>query len=469
MWTWALLTSAPCNTASAGILTIRPDAPPVAFRSEDGRLYLRFPDLSEPIRTDEAVLVTLRAGARAPDELRRTGRPLGASARHWVVPAGGDVVAEALRWAADAAVLDAIPDVWLEKRTAAFDDPDYGAQWYLDTLGMEALYAETLGDAAIRVAVLDSGIDIAHPDLAAGLLAPLDVVDGDDDPSPVPGEDCPAGDETSICDNHGTSVSGIVGARANNGTNIVGMCPECSLIPIRMIGGPASNDVEAFEHALDNGAAVLNNSWGYASAIPTPVALAEVIARVAAEGNGGQGSVIVFAAGNDDRKLDRDELTNEPGVFCVSATDRYHLPTAYTNRGAAVDVAAPSATVTLAPGGGLYTTFGGTSAAAPVVAGLAGWLLSYDPSLTATEATDLIVATATKNPTVTFDEDGHHEIYGYGEIDPPAMLARLRGDGLDSAADARGPKGCGCASAPGPALAPLAGLALGLLARRRRA
>jgi serine protease len=465
MWTWALLGSAHLNTAIAGFLTIRPEAPPIARRSEDGTLYLLFPELDAPLRSDDAVLVSLRPGVRPPARLRREGRPLGAAERHWRVPVEGDVVAAALDWAADDAVLDAIPDVWLPKVSTAFDDPDRGAQWYLDSLGMDELYAETLGDPELRVAVLDSATDITHPDLAAGIVDPLDVVDQDDDPSPVPGEDCPAGDETSLCDSHGTSVSGIVGARANNATNIVGMCPECLLIPIRMIGGPASNDVEAFEHALDHGAAVLNNSWGYTTAIPTPTALAEVIARVSAEGNGGQGAVIVFAAGNDDRKLSNFELQNEPGVFCVSATDRYHLPTAYTNRGASVDVSAPSATVTLAPGGGLNPTFGGTSAAAPVVAGLAAWMLSYDPTLTAPEVTDLILETTWKNPTVSFDEDGHHEIYGYGEIDPPALLARLQGGpGGDTSSGA--PKTCGCAVG-GPA--PVGMLALvGLLLLRRR-
>lgn len=417
--------------------------------------------------------MTLRAGALPSPALRAVGRPLGAAGRHWRVPVpGGDVVAEARRWAAEDGVLDAIPDVWLPKVTAAvadaFDDPDVGAQWYLESLGMGALYAETLGDPAVRVAVLDSGTDVAHPDLAAGLLAPLDVVDGDDDPSPVPGEGCPAGDDASICDDHGTSVSGIVGARANNGTNLVGLCPGCSLIPIRMIGGPASNDVTAFEHAFENGAAVLNNSWGYTTAIPTPVALAEVIARVSTEGRDGSGALVVFAAGNDDRRLEADELTSEPGVFCVSATDRYHLPTAYTNRGRAVDVAAPSATVSLAAGGGLNTTFGGTSAAAPVVSGLAGWALSYDPTLTAAGIADLLIETAEKTPTVTFDEDGHHEIYGYGEIDPAKLLARLRGDPTDTALVGGDPepRRCGCEQAPGPSLAALA-LALAALRRRR--
>lgn len=428
--------------------------------------------MERALRTDRAVLVSLAPGAPTPPALLARGVPLGAARRHWRVPVeGDDVVGAALRWSREPGVADALPDVWLPKtRAAAFDDPSYGSQWYLDLLGMDALYDETLGDPAVRVQVNDSAIQIHHPDLEAGVIAPLDTVDGDGDPSPVPGEDCTGG-ATGLCDVHGTAVSGIVGARANNGTDIVGMCPECTLVPVRMIGGPASSDVEAFEHALDTGAAVVNNSWGYDRAIGTPSALAEVMGRAYREGRDGLGTVIVFAAGNDDRKLEPSEVTNEPGVICVSATDRYHLPTAYTNRGRAVDVAAFSATVTISPDGAIDTAFGGTSAAAPVVAGLAGWILSYDPTMTADAVEELLVDTAYKNPTVTYDADGHHEVYGYGEISPETVLAALRGEWPPPATaggDGEEPRGCGCDGSAGAAATPGILALAALVARRGR-
>ena len=96
----------------------------------------------------------------------------------------------------------------------------------------------------------------------------------------------------------------------------------------------------------------------------------------------------------------------------------YGRPTVYTNYGADVDVAAPSATVSIAANESLTTNFGGTSAAAPVVSGLAGWILSVDPERTSAEVVDLIVQTGRQSPLITPDENGHHDKYGYGVISP---------------------------------------------------
>jgi serine protease len=449
---------------------VDPAAPPTVVDRRDGALWLQFPELDRPLRSEHAVVVSVAPGRLVPERLAAAGRPLGAARRHWLVPAPGDVVGAALDWATVDGVSGAIPDVWLEEAPQGLtDDPDRGSQWYLDLMEMDTLHERSLGDPDIVVAVLDGATDVAHPDLAAGVVDAWDAVDGDDDPSPIPGEECPAG-VVAICDTHGTAVSGIVGARADNGVGLVGMCPECLVMPIRIIGGPLSTEVTGFEHAVEHGADVLNNSWGYIEATPTPEPLAEVMSRAVVEGRDGQGAVVVFAAGNDDRDLRNDELTNEPGVLCVSAMDRYHLPTAYTNRGRSVDVAAFSATVSLAPEGGLTTTFGGTSAASPVVAGLAGWLLSMEPSLTGPEVTDLLVATAHKPGTVTFDENGHHEVYGYGEIDPVGLLAALDGEGppTGSGPAGRDRRSCGCDAAPGGAGAGLVLLAAAALRRRRR-
>jgi subtilisin family serine protease len=204
-----------------------------------------------------------------------------------------------------------------------------------------------------------------------------------------------------------------------------------------------------------------------------------VIHRAATETRGGLGAVVVFAAGNDDRELQDDEIEGLPDVLCVSALDSYGQPTAYTNSGASVDVAAPSATVTLTAGEGITTTFGGTSAAAPVVSGVAALALSIRPDLSAAELTALIIDTAQQSPIITPDEDGHHDVFGYGLIDPPSLAAALTGAGdtgepadtaapADPADSASGDEkgGCGCQSAEVSSLLPaLAGL---LLAGRRR-
>ncbi len=377
-----------------------------------------------PLPALPAIVIVLEARVEPPVELRSRGTSLGG--RSWRLPST-DPVTDARAWAVRPEVAAAEPDVLLPHRRHAFNDPEYASQWYLESLGMPALFAVTLGDPKTRVAVIDSGIDIGCQDLTLAVFSPYDALGHDDDPSPVPGDDCPSG-QTGICDLHGTAVSGIVAARANNGVGIVGLCAACTLVPIRLISDTQtalSDDVRAFEHAIAADVAVINNSWGFSKHVPAPPTLAAVIHRAATETRGGKGALVIFAAGNDDRVLLDDEIEALDDVLCVSAVDSYGYPTAYTNRGATVDISAPSATVSLAPGDGITKTFGGTSAAAPVVAGLAAWAVSVDPSLTAKALRELLVTTALPSPLVTRDAKGHHDTYGYGIVDPGALLKTL--------------------------------------------
>jgi len=303
--------------------------------------------------------------------------------------------------------------------TVDFNDPHYAGQWYLDTLDMVTLWEKSLGDPNTRVAIIDSGIDIEHPDLSEQTLAPYDAFSDDNDPSPNEGEYCWSGN-SGICDEHGTAVAGISVA-AQNESGIVGLCPECSLIPIKMLGegnSALSADIAAFEHAIANDAWVINNSWGYVEPVSAPQPLITVIQRTQSETRNGLGSVVVFAAGNDNRMLETGELCGIDGVLCISAVDSYGRPTAYTNYGSDVDVAAPSATVSIAPNESLTVNFGGTSAAAPVVSGIAAWILSVQPDLTSADVSELIIRTAQQSPLITPDENGHHDKYGFGIISP---------------------------------------------------
>lgn len=151
----------------------------------------------------------------------------------------------------------------------------------------------------------------------------------------------------------------------------------------------------------------------------------QAIHRAATLPRDSKGALVVFAAGNDDREILDDEVEALPDVLCVSAVDSYGRWTNYTNRGATIDVSAPSATVTLSVNGGTMVNFGGTSAAAPVVSGLAAWIASVAPELTAAELMELLVSTAVQSPRITPDENGFHEIFGWGIVSPHAILERL--------------------------------------------
>ena len=452
-------------SAAAAPWSLDPASPPARLGPAPllGPGAVRLSIQGRAVEAQGAAVVVLRPGLPAPAELRAQGQSLGRSERTWRVPAdpGEDALDVALRWKAHPSVQTASPDLVRHHRAHAFDDPELGAQWYLELLDFDVLSETSLGDPSVRVAVIDGPIDITHPDLAAGVVAPYDAVEDDDDPNPLPGEGCRDPESTDWCDHHGTSSAGVITARANNGVDLVGLCSACSLVPIKLISPTTSlsDDVRAFEHAIEQDAAVINNSWGFTTAVTVPDVLAAVIERAATEPRNGLGALVVFAAGNDDRVLRDDELNGLPDVVTVGATDRYGFATAYTNRGNSLDLTAPSATVSLAAGGGLNTTFGGTSAAAPVVSGVGAWALSVDPSLSSTELAALLVETADPSR----DDGLHDEVFGWGHLDAGRLHDRLLGIEPEEEEEERR----GCSTAPaGTGLFGL--LLLGGLFRRRR-
>ena len=360
---------------------------------------------------------------------------LGQSGRFWRVGSSGQTSFVDL-WRAlrkHSKIKHGFPDMVRFKKTmgVSIDDPYYPAQWYLEELNAEVLWEKSFGDALVKVAVIDSGIDTAHPDLQSKIIAPKDTWDDDDDPSPNAGEFC-FGGMSGICDQHGTAVAGIILADTND-LNIIGVCPDCSLIPIKMLGegyllpttSTLSGDIIAFEHAISQDAAVINNSWGFNEHIAVPAPLASIIKTAATQNRGGKGAVVVFAAGNEDREILNDELSALEDVLSISATDRYGNPTPYTNYGASVDLAAPAATLSLAPGGGITESFGGTSSAAPIVSGVAAWILSVKPELTAAEVRALLRSTARQDPRYQYDHNGHNEMVGQGLLDLEKLIEKL--------------------------------------------
>lgn len=451
---WILSTFAAPIAAPRG-LALDPARPPLRVAEADGLPVYRF---VPGVEWQVLPAVVLRSAVMPAPGARWLGGP------YWRVDSS-DPVADALEWRAEGIL--AFPDVILPKKPLEFDDPGYGGQWYLEELEMPTLYGSSLGNSEVRVAVLDSGIDIAHPDLASAYMDPYDAWSDDTDPSPNPGEYCGTASE-EICDGHGTAVAGIVLARANNGAGIVGLCPQCTLVPIKLLGEGrgrgVSVDVAAFEHAIAADVAVINNSWGFIEPTPVPDILADVIHRAATEPRAGLGALVVFAAGNDDRELGNNEMVALPEVLCVSASDSYGRPTNYTNYGDSVALAAPSATVSIAPGGAMTTTFGGTSAAAPVASGLAGWAFSVQPDLSAAELRQLLIDTAIPSPLVVPDENGHDPYYGYGELSAVALWEYFF---LVEDSGKEEPQACGCSQGAVPGLAAVA-IAVLAVGRRRR-
>jgi subtilisin family serine protease len=187
--------------------------------------------------------------------------------------------------------------------TSIPNDPYFAEQWHLENTGQwgsatsagvdvrapEAWELST-GVGAI-IADIDTGVDLGHPDLR--VIAGRDYVDDDDDPSPGPEWD----------DGHGTATSGLAAAIGDNGLGVTGVAYDAEVYAIRLLGGATSlsDFYGAFVEAVDAGAWVLSNSWGYSDGCPdVPLYGVEQEALEYAEtvGRGGLGSVVAFSAGN---------------------------------------------------------------------------------------------------------------------------------------------------------------------------
>jgi subtilisin family serine protease len=348
-----------------------------------------------------------------------------------------DGVALAQRLSYEPRLEFAVPDLQLARRRydtidGKPNDPRYDGQWYLKKANVQAAYKISSGDAHTIVVVIDDGCDVEHPDLKRAFAGGpgYDAVDDDDDPSYMP----------NIRSNaHGTECSGLIGAEANNGIGIVGVCPSCSMRCVRLLraddkGVALSADVRAFDYAFEQKAAVISNSWGFAEPMPVAAPLRTVIAKVVNEGRDGLGTAVVFAAGNENRAHANHELTGLPGVLTIGATNNFDEAAPFGNYGDTLFISSPTGTLTTDISGqdgdedGDYTNlFGGTSSACPVAAGVLGLLFSAKPDLSAADARTVLIETAREAPYATPDDEGHDRMYGYGVIDAAAALRSVLG------------------------------------------
>lgn len=354
----------------------------------------------------------------------------------------GEMLAQ--RLSATHGVAWAVADFAIPRRRESFEvppnDPRYEGQWYLKKLQVEGAWRLTAGDPSVAVAVIDNGCESLHPDLAPNLLTGFDAVDGDDVPEPGPGDRGRAG-------NHGTACAGLVGAVGNNALGITGVCPQCKVRCIRLMGAsgnepvPMSADVDSFNAAKRLDVAVVSNSWSFARRLPTPPPLKLAIEEVSRATRGGKGAVVLFAAGNENSRLEPQELYSLPEVVTVGAVTNADELTSFSNRGEQLDFVTHAGTLTLdllgadGDNAGDYTnSFGGTSSACPVAAGVAGLVISAAPSLTSAEVRSLLQRAVRPAPFASPNDAGHDESYGYGILS--AEKAVRLALGLPDAVDA---------------------------------
>jgi subtilisin family serine protease/fibronectin type 3 domain-containing protein len=315
-------------------------------------------------------------------------------------------------------VLYAEPD-YIVRATGVASDPLFANQWDFHNTGqtggtldadMDAPEAwdATTGSGSTVVAVIDTGVDYLHPDLAANMWFNSDEVPGngiDDDANgyidDIHGYDFYNNDANPLDDHsHGTHVAGTIGAVGNNGTGIAGTNWNVQIMALKFLGadgsGTTSDAIEAIRYAIDNGAHISNNSWGgdpFSQSLYDAIRDARDVGHifVAAAGNG---NFIGFGIDNDATPFYPAgyDLDN---IVAVAATDHRDDLAIFSNYGATtVDLGAPGVSILSTTPGGNYALNTGTSMAAPHVAGALSLVRDFVPNLTYRQIIDRVLTAA---------------------------------------------------------------------------
>ena len=266
-----------------------------------------------------------------------------------------DTVAEAI------ARLSACPDTRLAEPNYLVhiadtipSDPDWSLQYGLDNIHAPGGWDLSTGSPAVTIAVIDTGVDLGHPDLSAKIVGGYDFVNGDNS----------AQDDNG----HGTHVAGIAAAITNNGTGVAGVSWGAHIMPIKVLNSAGNGtfaDVAAgIAWAADHGAQVINLSLGGSSS--------SSVLQSAVDYAYGKGVVIVAAAGNSGINFVLYPA-RYPNVIAVAATNSTNAHAGFSNFGPEVDLAAPGVFI-LSTLPGSYGYLSGTSMSAPFVSGLAAIL-----------------------------------------------------------------------------------------------
>ncbi len=266
-------------------------------------------------------------------------------------------------------------------------------QWNLPAINTEAGWRITRGAKSVKIAVVDSGIALDHPDLVRRLTNGYNAIADNNN----------ANDDNG----HGTHVAGIIASETNNRTGVAGITWYNPIMPIKALNnegiGSSFDIAEGIRWAVDNGADVINLSLGNYQ----PSAVLEEAIHYAF----GKDIVLVAAAGNDNSGQPSYPAAY-PEVLSVAAVGWNGNRAPFSNYGDHIDVAAPGVDIASTYVNGQYASLSGTSMAAPHVTALAGLIRSVNPSLKNTEVMEIITRT-----TLEAGQAGHDPYYGNGVID----------------------------------------------------
>jgi len=281
---------------------------------------------------------------------------------------------------------------YLATGDAVPNDPLYASQWHLAKIAAPQGWDLSTGLSSVDIAVIDSGVDPAHPDLAGKLLPGYNFVSNSADTHDIYG--------------HGTPVAGSAAAQGNNAVGVAGVAWQNQIMPLVALDSTNyasySNIAKAITYAADHGVRVINISLGGTSSSTT--------LQSAVDYAWNKGSVIVCAAGNSNSTTPNYPAACNHAV-AVSATSSSDTKSSYSTYGNWITVSAPGDSIYSTNNGGGYGAHSGTSFASPVTAGLAALILSVNPVLTNTQVVDILKQNADDLGTAGFDQQ-----FGYGRI-----------------------------------------------------
>ncbi len=336
---------------------------------------------------------------------------------------------------------------YIRHTMAVPNDTYYNLQWHYPQISLPQAWDITTGDPSVIVAVIDTGVVLAHPDMQGQLVPGYDMIsdpaisrdgDGIDADPDDPGDLAIQGTSSTF---HGTHVAGTVAARTNNNSGVAGVAWDVKIMPIRVLGQGGGTDYDIVQGIRF--AAGLSNDSG-----TVPAQRADIInmslggqGLSAAEQNAidaarAAGVIVIAAAGNESSNADFSSPAGLDGVVTVSAVGFTRDAAPYSNFGSSVEVAAPGGDTSADANGDSYPDgvlssigndngtfeydfFQGTSMACPHIAGVAALMKSVNANLTPDDFDQLLAGThAGTNISITDDlgQPGKDTTFGYGLI-----------------------------------------------------
>ncbi len=271
-------------------------------------------------------------------------------------------------------------------------------QWNLPAIGTEEGWNITKGKEQIEIAIIDTGVDLDHPELSKRIVPGYNVINEKREPDDDNG--------------HGTHVAGIIASETNNREGVAGMTWFSKIMPVKAMGakgyGTTFDIAKGIVWAVDHGADVINMSLGNYQ----PSKVLEEAVRYAYDKN----VVMVSAAGNDGSNQPTYPSAY-PEVLSVAAVDYNGNRANFSNYGDYIDIAAPGVNIPSTFFNSQYAALSGTSMAAPHVAGLAALIKSASPDLKSSQVINII-----KSSAIDLGDQGKDIEYGNGLIDVNSAL-----------------------------------------------